>query len=484
MLKKIDFLGVAPHNFIFQNNSNKTNFGGLLTLIFMIITLIIIAFYLIDFITEQTYSVEYVFYEELFNSEEILNILYDETRYNPYFEFVLDLKDVNDTTFDEDFVLINYNDSHIVERGKIFKEKITNFDFYIAYKCNDGDEDCIIPVNKTIILTCYYNGFILDHQNEDSPLYQKNIDKNIDDGLGIVAPFSIQEPSYLEYSWKWIKYKKEAGFSKLWNNLKGIDDEKQKIIGLTGNKAYSEYLGEYGNNELLYINETGYRAFARIKFVLDFNHYDEYNRVKKNILNYLSNICSLCLTIFNCLSLFLAKLYSNNFDNYKIVEKILFNSKDIQKEKIKKLDIINSINKEESLLPENQKEIINIKTKDNESDENIDKENYEYNINNGDDEEGSEYKEKTEKLPKFRFIDFILNNIYRCNCCKSNKQKIIETCNELIKKYYSVDTILYNQLKLTNLLKDYKWNNQELSNFKSNELIIQLKHLISYYDKN
>ena len=201
-------------------------------------------------------------------------------------------------------------------------------------------------------------------------------------------------------------------------------------------------------------------------------------------MNYLSNICSLCLTIFNCLSLFLAKLYSNNFDNYKIVEKILFNSKDIQKEKIKKLDIINSINKEESLLPENQKEIINIKTKDNENDENIDKENYEYNINNGDDEEGSEYKEKTEKLPKFRFIDFILNNIYRCNCCKSNKQKIIETCNELIKKYYSIDTILYNQLKLTNLLKDYKWNNHELSNLKCNELIIQLKNLIYFYNKN
>jgi len=177
MLKKIDFLGVAPHNFIFQNNSNKTNFGGLLTLIFMIITLIIIALYLIDFITEQTYSVEYVFYEELFNTEEILNLLYDETRYNPYFEFILDLKDVNETTFDEDFVLINYNDSYIVERGKIFKEKITNFDFYIAYKCKDGDEDCIIPVNKTIILTCYYNGFILDHQNEDSPLYQKKLIK-------------------------------------------------------------------------------------------------------------------------------------------------------------------------------------------------------------------------------------------------------------------------------------------------------------------
>ena len=85
MLKKIDFLGVAPHNFIFQNNSNKTNFGGLLTLIFMIITLIIIAFYLIDFITEQTYSVEYVFYEELIDDVNFMENIYNSPRYNSIF---------------------------------------------------------------------------------------------------------------------------------------------------------------------------------------------------------------------------------------------------------------------------------------------------------------------------------------------------------------------------------------------------------------
>ena len=123
--------------------------------------------------------------------------------------------------------------------------------------------------------------------------------------------------------------------------------------------------------------------------------------------------------------------------------------------------------------------MINLNTTDNEKDENIGDENVEYNINNSENE-----NENIGGLPKFRFFDFILNNIYICNCCKSNRQKIIKKCNELIKTYCSVDTILYNQLKLTNLLKDYKWNNQELSNFKSNELIIQLKHLISYYDKN
>ena len=91
VLRKMDFLCVAPQNFIFQNKSNKTNFGGLLTLIFMIITLILFAFYLINFITEQTYSVEYVFYEELMDDENFMENFYNSSRYNPYFKFNLDL---------------------------------------------------------------------------------------------------------------------------------------------------------------------------------------------------------------------------------------------------------------------------------------------------------------------------------------------------------------------------------------------------------
>ena len=61
-LSKLDLISEAPDNFIFQNKSNKSILGGFLTLIFFIITLIIFAFYLINYITEQTYSIEYVFY--------------------------------------------------------------------------------------------------------------------------------------------------------------------------------------------------------------------------------------------------------------------------------------------------------------------------------------------------------------------------------------------------------------------------------------
>ena len=42
-----------------------------------------------------------------------------------------------------------------------------------------------------------------------------------------------------------------------------------------------------------------------------------------------------------------------------------------------------------------------------------------------------------------------------------------------------MDTIIYNQILLENLFKDYKWNNIELSDLRNNDLIEKLKVLQS-----
>ena len=54
--------------------------------------------------------------------------------------------------------------------------------------------------------------------------------------------------------------------------------------------------------------------------------------------------------------------------------------------------------------------------------------------------------------------------------CKNNRQEIISKCNKLISQYYSIDNILYNQIKFENLLIDYKWNNPDLNKLDNNEL--------------
>ena len=61
-LHKLDFLSNAPQNLIFQNTSNKTNFGGVITLFYIIVVLIITVFYLVDYKVKEDYSIEYIHY--------------------------------------------------------------------------------------------------------------------------------------------------------------------------------------------------------------------------------------------------------------------------------------------------------------------------------------------------------------------------------------------------------------------------------------
>ena len=47
-MRKIDFLSPSPNNYIFQKESNKTTFGGFLSILFLIVTFIIYLFYRVD----------------------------------------------------------------------------------------------------------------------------------------------------------------------------------------------------------------------------------------------------------------------------------------------------------------------------------------------------------------------------------------------------------------------------------------------------
>ena len=76
------------------------------------------------------------------------------------------------------------------------------------------------------------------------------------------------------------------------------------------------------------------------------------------------------------------------------------------------------------------------------------------------------YNEEREddnfQLSKITFIHFILKHIKYKNKNMRKKYDIIETCNNILFKYISIETILYNQIIFENLLKDYKWNESYL----------------------
>ena len=169
-----------------------------------------------------------------------------------------------------------------------------------------------------------------------------------------------------------------------------------------------------------------------------------------------------------------------HFVNYKIIENILYNTKNKQEKKENKeeIELKNDFNKTDNLLDKNNEDKNIIITK--EESQKIDVEDNKELINENKDMNN---KEDYDRLPKLRFVDFFFNNIYSSKLCKINRQKIIHKCNEIISKYYSIENLLYNQIKLENLFKDYKWNNPSLNKFDNNELIIQLKNLISSFQE-
>ena len=57
-MKAIDFLNSSPHYFIFQKESNKTNFGGILFLIFLILMFFISLLYILDYALNEKYEIE------------------------------------------------------------------------------------------------------------------------------------------------------------------------------------------------------------------------------------------------------------------------------------------------------------------------------------------------------------------------------------------------------------------------------------------
>ena len=70
-LNRLDFLSNAPKNFIFRNTSNKTNFGGILFLLYIFLVVLITTIYLYDFFTDEDYTIEYTYNRKILTSNEI-----------------------------------------------------------------------------------------------------------------------------------------------------------------------------------------------------------------------------------------------------------------------------------------------------------------------------------------------------------------------------------------------------------------------------
>ena len=458
----LDIISSSPNLYILQKSSNKTNFGGFLFLIYLLAILLIFIIYIIDYVQNDKYIIQSFEHFNLKTDEEI-NLRNTDELYNPNINFKLDLRAFfqdKERYLPKKFKLYDNKVGQFIERNKHFNKKITEFNIYVLYECDDftcNDYENFLNFTEEINVTYNYlrfqhDGFYLDHQNKEKPIIKTKDNGKV---FGTYYKLNKNKTIYIENKWRNIIYTEKKGF---------FQKDSRDSCG------YIEKWESYPEDELITTNLTevhdkSYKIISFVSFKINNMEYTEYFRKRISELDIVANILSLIANIFTGVK-FIFGFYSNNFNNFKIIEKLL------DKKTAKKI----IINKSEEMNDLENNKFITIK--DDLNEKCIDKESKENNHNedNNYDTQEKEDDLSTNKtrLKKLHFFDFFLNNLY--NCCKNQRpQKIIHTCNQIVYKYASIDNIIKNQILMENFLKDYIWNDPSLNNVENNNLFIQLK---------
>ena len=187
-MNKLDFLSGAPKTLIFEKNSNKTNFGGIWTLIYLIIVLLIIVTYMYDYAVNPKYSVLYTYNHQFKADQESQDNRYNNKNLNPKITF--NLKMNSNQSYNEAHFLVFYLDvsnggsMHEVKFGKDYTKNLYDLALVVLYICNNTSEGkCELydeEREKNKDLNMYglifnYTGQKVDHQNAESPIKQEFI---------------------------------------------------------------------------------------------------------------------------------------------------------------------------------------------------------------------------------------------------------------------------------------------------------------------
>ena len=444
-MRKIDFLSNPPKTFIFQKSSNKTAFGGVLTLIYLLIILIIAFTYIYNFVVNDKYIISYINYKKIESSTKEYN-----SKYNPTLKFKFDLIDSEYKPLSNNYFLMETKTRTLLNRNTFYQYNVSDLDISVFYNCSDmncslREEDKRYENQFNFYLEVKRQFFTLNLQDKEQPII---LDNHTLSYLIVMNQDHMQ--SVLDH-WQIIKVTEEKGM------LDNFIGKKKEFIG--GDIFSTEY-----NNIRSFPLKTNLGIFKPIVNYHIHNYIDnfvEYRRKKVSEFSLIANICSLALTIFNGFRFGFNFFYSEKFANYEVIDKILSSKRKSKQKKI----VETKFDKSFPLLSINEMKDVEIEEKEEEKNENKT-------------DRLIEIEENEDSLPKYNIFSFIANFFY-CNRCKKNKvQANITICNNILEKYYSIENLLYNQFMLENLLQDYKWNNPDLNSIKNIELIYKLKQMI------
>ena len=339
----------------------------------------------------------------------------------------------------------------------------------ILYRCNG--ENCTIREEDKFGTYSYYfslgyRGFQLQHKNPKKPIEQlPEEDIWFED-----YPF-LENTNIYFIEWELIEYEEEKGvFVKTYSNVAG-----------KSNTYYGGYYKSYhaftDDGHVQRLPDTEWKIkdkdgnhFAVLLYVIllrNYKEYERYSRKKISFLDVLADISALASTVLDLMGLAYGFLYSQNYDIYKIIENIL-----TKKMNININNISNKIEDEddEKTKVELKADLIDNKTEEKENIDKIDiKENKE-----GEEKEKKRPSENLD-LPSPKIYDFLFHELYFKCFGPSSKQALIDSCNDIVAKYTTIENLLYNQIKLEYLWKDYKWNNPQNEIKQKEDLILNLK---------
>ena len=395
---------------------------------------------------------------------EIMN---NNPNMNPNLNFLVDITDGNGNRLGKNFILYDWNKHDYLNRTREgfyeINKRLSDIQLILAYNCSD-DKNCTLKNEdkdreSIYALSLMYEVPNITHQSIYSPIDETH---KINRSLLIYSSFYSLHISSL-YLEKTIYKEDSTLFDRFWKKEEeyeswDIGDRETYAFDALDNKIFEEK-----NN-----------FYIELLQVVTYNRHTSYvlyKRKRLTILDTFVKLASLFPTFYKIFQ-FIFNYYSKNFNNHKIIEKVLqMNNEDYRQIKLNYIyqnEILNNENKTNKDFDEN---IDNINIINDSRKESLIQIENGAEINNEEDELLS-----IKKMPKFSFIQFYFNNLY-CKCCcnKFRKQEFLYVCNQIMLKYLSIDSILYYQMKLENILKDYKWNNSILNNIEKNLLIKKLK---------
>ena len=364
-MEKLDFLSGAPKLFLFEKKAKENVFGGFLTIIYLLVVILIATLYIYDYTTNSKYSIISTNEQEYLPDQESILKKEEDRDLNPIIEFNVRIKAKNESNF----VLLN--GFEILNFGENYQSNAKTTSFAIGYKCaengqNDTNNTCKIReedknfLNGINIYSIQFNytGCKIDHQNRKIPL-EKTYIKNV-----YFSSFNITNDRLMVFSinWKTIKYEEEKDIfekylTKKSEVLYGGEFVIESMLEAEIAPFYKDFAKEKGYKSLCF-----FKNLQRNKF-----YYDSYVRTKKGIFDIISDICSLTLTFYSIFIFILDTFFSDNFNNFAIIDEIL---------KIKEEDkIIRSPNRNTAKIAEL---IENSKANDNINKDNT--ENIIYNV--------------------------------------------------------------------------------------------------------